>query len=71
MALKHLLSSRCCGGPIIALAALCLGLGLLFLFLAAEVPGVVFMLVAALAMGSCVIMSRSRCQRRVAGRWQD
>lgn len=65
MRLKQLFSRRCCGGPILALALFCMGLGLLLVVLSAAVPGLVFMAVAGLSVGSCLVLGRYRCRRQL------
>lgn len=65
MQLKYLISRNCCGGPVLALALLCLMIGLLFVSLSAVSPGLVFIGVGGMAEGLCLALGRSRCQARV------
>jgi len=62
--LASLISRKCCGGPILALNLLCLGIGIVFLASSAILPGLVFMAVGLLAEGLCLYLSRSRCPRQ-------
>jgi hypothetical protein len=60
----RLMSFQCCGGPVLGLSLLCLGFGVLFLFLSAGLLGMVFIAVGAMAEGLCLCMARSRCRGR-------
>lgn len=62
MWVKRLLSRKCCGGPVLVLALLCLTIGLLFLGLSAVSPGLVFIAVGGLAEGLCLWLGRTRCR---------
>ncbi len=55
-------SYQCCGGPVLGLSLLCLGFGILFLFLSANLLGLVFIAVGGLAEGLCLYLARSRCR---------
>ena len=56
-------SYQCCGGPVLGLSLLCLGFGILFLFLSASLLGLVFIAVGGLAEGLCLFLARSRCRQ--------
>lgn len=62
--IASLISKNCCGGPILALNLLCLGIGVFFLALSAILPGLVFMAAGLLTEGLCLYLSRSRCPRQ-------
>lgn len=64
---SRMISRHCCGGPVLAMALLFVGLGFLFLLLSAAVPGAVFIAVGVLAEGLCLILSRTRCQQSYTG----
>ena len=62
--LKRNFSRRCCGGPVLAMTLLCFGFGVLFLFLSAFLPGLVFIAAGGLAEVLCLFLGRTRCRRR-------
>jgi hypothetical protein len=55
------ISRHCCGGPVLVLAILCLGVGLLFVALSATAPGLVFIVVGILTEALCLVLGRNRC----------
>ena len=59
-----LLSRRCCGGPILAVNLLCVGLGVMFMMLSAMTLGLVFVAVGTSTEALCFLMGRSRCSNR-------
>ena len=65
MWLKHLMSSKCCGGPVLALTLMCLTFGLLFVGLSAVSLGVVFVAAGGMAEGLCLLLGRTRCRNRL------
>ena len=62
MGFSSLFSSRCCGGPVLALWLLCLALGVLFAFTGALIPGLVFIATGFLAEAMCLLLGQSRCR---------
>ncbi len=64
---SRIISSRCCGGPVLAMTLLFAGTGVLFLLLSASVPGLVFIAVGVLAEGLCLLLSRTRCKHSYTG----
>ena len=68
--LQRSFSSRCCGGPVLALMLLCTGFGVLFLCLSASLPGLVFISAGVLAEVLCLILGLSRCEQRYRPRRQ-
>ena len=64
MWISTMLSRRCCGGPVLVLMLLCLGVSVLFFYRSAWVPGSVFLVAGLLALGTCLLMGRNRCRSR-------
>ncbi|MCU7852318.1 MAG: hypothetical protein KZQ80_08900 [Candidatus Thiodiazotropha sp. (ex Monitilora ramsayi)] len=61
---SQLLSGRCCGGPVLAIAMLLIGFGILFQLLSASLLGLVFFSTGLLAEGLCLYLGLSRCHRQ-------
>lgn len=59
---NRLLSRRCCGGPVLALALICGAIGALFILLSATSPGIMFILTGAAGFGLCLAMGYRRCR---------
>jgi len=59
--IKRLFSRRCCGGPVLVLAAACAVIGTVFVLLSAVVPGVIFVFAGVAAVLSCLAMGYRKC----------
>lgn len=55
------ISRNCCGGPLLILTLLCMGVGVLFLTLSATAPGLIFIGVGVSTECLCIFLSRTRC----------
>lgn len=58
---KQLFSSRCCGGPILAMALLCIGFGIIFQMISAGLLGLVFLSVGLFTEMFCLYLGLRRC----------
>jgi membrane-bound ClpP family serine protease len=60
--LTGLMSRICCAGPLLALTLLCMSIGVLFAIFSFTTPGIVYISVAILAQGFCMLLGQSRYQ---------
>ncbi len=61
-------SRECCGGPVLAMFAMCVGIGLMLVLFSAYVPALVFFAAGVSTQALCLLMGRSRCHRRLGSR---
>lgn len=59
MWLRRITSPSCCGGPVLFLFVLCLGIGVIFIEIDLVLTGLVFLMVGLLTEGMCIVLNRT------------